>query len=81
MRVGKQRLQAWIVDALKTMKGHATIVQICKFIWDHHKEDLKASYDLFYTWQYDVRWAANALRRTKIMRPARKSPKGVWELV
>lgn len=56
------------------------IPQICKRIWEAHETDLRASGDLFYTWQYDVRWAANRLRRTKVMKANEVSPKGMWEL-
>jgi hypothetical protein len=80
MRVGKQNLQLWIVDSLKVSGGHGTVVQISKYIWDHHESDLKDSQELFYTWQYDVRWAANALRRKRVLRPVKESPKGIWEL-
>ena len=36
--------------------------------------------DLFYTWQYDFRWAATELRKEGIIRSADLSPKGIWEL-
>lgn len=35
---------------------------------------------MFYTWQYDVRWAATTLRRTGKLRAAEVLPSGVWEL-
>jgi len=34
----------------------------------------------FFTWQYDIRWAANLLRRSGLMKPAESSPHGLWEL-
>jgi len=36
--------------------------------------------DLFYTWQYDMRWAATKLRRDGKLKAATRSPKGTWEL-
>ena len=80
MRVGKEHLQTWIIEALSTSQGHGTIVQISKFIWDRHEQDLRDSGDLFYTWQYDLRWAANSLRRNNFLCSAEISPAGIWEL-
>jgi hypothetical protein len=77
----KYDLRDWLVDALKAHDGSATIVEVCQHIWQNHKDELLASGDLFYTWQYDVRWAATELRKTRIMRPADASPSGIWELL
>ena len=77
----KLDLADWLLEALRTNGGGGTIVQLCKHIWEKHESDLRSSGDLFYTWQYDVRWAANELRRTGKMKPVEMSPKGLWELV
>jgi hypothetical protein len=58
----------WVVEALRANDGSATVVQVCQHIWRHHEEELRASGDLFYTWQYDVRWAATKLRKTGELR-------------
>lgn len=76
----KQDLQDWVVEALRTNGGRATLVEVAKHIWKSHERDLRSSGDLFYTWQYDMRWAANGLRRRNIMKAAEVSPNGVWEL-
>lgn len=76
----KQELNDWLVDALRAHGGHASIVEVCKYIWQEHESDLRASGDLFFTWQYDVRWQATRLRQQKRMRDKDVSPKGVWEL-
>ena len=76
----KANLAEWLLEALKANDGRATIVTVCKHIWGHHEAELRRSGDLFYTWQYDVRWAAHYLRRTGVMRSAQFSPKGLWEL-
>lgn len=76
----KEILRQWVVDALTTLGGTASIVEVCRFIWRNHEDDLWEAGDLFYTWQYDVRWAATDLRGRGIMRSDSESPRGVWEL-
>ena len=77
----KYDLRNWLVVALEENGGKASIVEACRHLWDNHQDELRASGDLFFTWQYDVRWAATELRQTGIMKPASLSPRGVWELV
>jgi hypothetical protein len=74
-------LDDWIAEALRARRGAGSIVDVSSDVWRAHEADLKLSGDLFYTWQYDIRWAAYRLRKVGIMRPAAKSPNGVWELV
>ena len=76
----KHDLQDWIQNALRNLGGHASLLAVAKHMWNTHASDLRASGDLFFTWQYDMRWAANALRRQGIMKPAEISPVGVWEV-
>ena len=51
-----------VLDTVKSLGGEATVVEVAKTIWAKHERDLRASSDLFYTWQYDMRWAAQSLR-------------------
>ena len=76
----KEDLQDWVVDALNKQGGKAQLVQVAKYIWDNHEAELKRSGDLLYTWQYDMRWAANALRNKGVLRSVEDSPRGLWEL-
>ena len=76
----KHDLEDWVYEALKSLGGSGRIIEIAKIIWASHEADLKGSGDLFFTWQYDMRWAANRLRRLGKMRAAEVSPNGVWEL-
>jgi hypothetical protein len=76
----KHDLGTWIVEALRAERGSASLVSICRHVWDHHETDLRASGDLFFTWQYDIRWAATELRHGGVLKSARVSPAGVWEL-
>ena len=56
-------LKTWILDALKDLGGSARVAEIAKHIWDHHEPALRQSGDLFYTWQYAMRWAGQVLQK------------------
>lgn len=81
MMATKHDLSDWIVEALRAAGGSAGIVEICRHVWDHHEDELRRSETLFYTWQYDIRWAATGLRKRRALKAANVSPRGVWELV
>jgi hypothetical protein len=74
----KQDLKAWVLEALQA-KSPATVTEIARHIWEHHEDDLKASGDLLYTWQYDMRWAGQSLQNGGFI--AKKGPKRSWQLV
>ena len=76
----KTDLDTWVSEALRDSGGGARLVNVAKHIWKHHESDLRQSGELFYTWQYDMRWAANVLRRRGVMKAAEVSPHGIWEL-
>ncbi len=76
----KQELTDWVVAALATLGGRGTLVAVAQEIWRQRESDLRSSGDLFYTWQYDMRWSANVLRRKGILKSAEVSPSGTWEL-
>ena len=69
-----------LLEALKALGGSTTIVSVSEYIWKNYEEDLRKSGDLFYTWHYDLRWAARTLRERKALKSASISPKGIWEL-
>ncbi len=73
-------LQDWVFEALTDLNGRGRIVDVAKHIRKHHENDLKSSGDMFYTWQYDMRWAATKLRESKKILPAEQSQKGEWKL-
>jgi hypothetical protein len=73
-------LQDWVIAAVSAHGGSASIVQAAEYIWAHHESDLRASGDLFYTWQYDMRWACTRLRERKLIQPAEFSKRGEWRL-
>jgi hypothetical protein len=76
----KYALQDWVIEALAARGGSATLLEVAADLWARHEHDLRESGDLFFTWQYDMRWAATALRHNGRIRPASASPRGVWEL-
>ena len=61
----KHDLPSWIEAALSRLGGSGTVVEVARAIWDEHEQDLRESGDLFFTWQYDMRWAAQTLRENK----------------
>jgi len=77
---GREEIKGWVQTALKELGGRARIVAICERVWQDHKDDIEAQRSLFFQWQYEIRWAGDLLRRDGVLRPAKLSPRGVWEL-
>ncbi|PFG10682.1 hypothetical protein ATI45_3150 [Marinobacter sp. LV10MA510-1] len=78
--VSRLDLQSWVVEALRELGGSGSIVEVAKLLWRDHERELRASADLFYTWQYDMRWACTKLRQSKTVCAAESTPKGIWKL-
>ena len=76
----KEDLSGWLIEALRANNGSASIVEVCKYVWNNYENELRRSDDLFFTWQYDIRWAATRLQNKGIFRTAEASPSGIWEL-
>lgn len=70
-----------LYQSIKNLGGAASIVEVCKSVWNQYKDELSKAGDLFYTWQYDIRWAATELRKMGRMKAAELSPKGIWEIL
>ena len=77
----KKDLADWVYEAIKANGGKATIVEVAKHIWDNHEAELRGSSDLFYTWQYDMRWAADQLRAEYRLQPKPRGDRGPWRLI
>ena len=77
----KHDLIDWTIASIRERGGAAHHIQIAKDIWDAYEDELRRSGDLFYTWQYDLRWAGHALRQRGVLKADSQSRKGVWELV
>ena len=75
----KGDLVDWVREALVAAGGAGSIQFVARRIWDHHRADLEGT-DLFFTWQYDMRWAATELRKRGIMVQATEDRRGKWTL-
>jgi hypothetical protein len=73
-------LDAWVLAAIVRCGGEASVIEVARDIWRHHRTELEQSGDLLYTWQYDMRWAAQRLRHSKQLRTAEECPRGRWML-
>ncbi len=75
--VTKNDLKGLALDALQALGGSSRISEICRHIWDHHEAELKASGELFYTWQYAMRWAGQELQKERKMSKAATTTRGI----
>ena len=78
MPLSRQDLVEIVHQAVVGLGGNAKLIDIAKWIWRNHEADLRASGDLFYKWQYDMRWAALELRKQGRLANPDGAPKGVW---
>lgn len=76
----KEDLQILLKNVLNQLGGSAPIMEVFKKFYEMYGKNLDKNDDLFYTWNYDIRWAATELRKKHIMKPINLSPRGVWEL-
>lgn len=75
----KADLVRWVHDAVYEL-GPTNVIGVAKWIWQRHESDLRHSGDLFYTWQYDIRWAAQKLRSEGVLAPTGRGLGSVWRL-
>ena len=74
----RHTLEAWVLEAIAAKGGEATVVEVCRHVWDTHEAELRSAGDLFYTWQYDIRWAAQNLRNTGQLAPTARGRAAKW---
>lgn len=71
-------LPEWVLEALEELGGSAHAVDVAKVVWRRHEPEIRASGDLFYTWQYDLRWAGTTLRKQGFL--SENSRREKWSL-
>lgn len=77
--MGRELLLDWVEEAVRSLGGKARVIDVSKEIWSTHENEIRNAGDLFYTWQYDMRWAALRLRKNGILAPADKRTRA-WVL-
>lgn len=70
----REQYKTWVYEALVALGGWATIVDVIRQIWADNGDEIRLDGDSFYTWQYDLRWGATALRKLRVMVPHTVSP-------
>lgn len=74
----RENLIKYILEALNELNGSARIWEICKHVWSNHlQQELTPADKEYYTWQYDIRWAAQVLRDDNVIT---SEPRGYWSL-
>ena len=57
MSVNRTLMKEQVKEALSELGGSSTILNICKNVWEKHGDEISASGDMFYKWQYEIRWS------------------------
>lgn len=70
-------LKIWVSDALNAL-GPSTVPRIAQHIWENHEPELRTAGDLFYTWQYAMRWAGQILQNEGKL--SKNGPGRTWML-
>lgn len=78
--VTREDMKPWVVAALTSMGGKGWPRDVAKYIWDNYEIEIKRSGSLLYTWQYDVRWTAMAMRKEGSIKPVGGRTDRPWEL-
>lgn len=76
----RENLKDWVREALGKLGGRASINEVARQIWIDHETDLKGAGDHFFSWQYDMRWAAQQLRDKGVLSVHKQGAKSVWTL-
>lgn len=74
-------IKNWTEEALKSLGGMSHYKLVAKELWKLYGSRLSED-ARFYTWQYDMRWAAQELRDEGKLHNSHTAdiPKGVWML-
>ena len=78
--INREHMTEWIIECLKSRGGKGWPRDVAKYVWENHKDELKVSGKMLYTWQYDLRWAAQKLRNSGVLKPVHGRTDLPWEL-
>ncbi|MBD9660766.1 hypothetical protein IB226_14935 [Pantoea sp. PNT03] len=78
--VTREIMKEWIIEALNSMNGIGWPRDVAKYVWDNYEGHLRESGDMLYTWQYDLRWAAQSLRDNNKLKAVNKRTDMPWEI-
>ncbi len=78
--VTRESMKSWIVECLESRGGSGWPKDVAKYVWEMYESDLRSSGDMLYTWQYDLRWAAQQLRNCGVLKPVNRRTDLPWEL-
>jgi len=78
--ITKNTLCLIVYEALEYYNGKSSIIDIAKYIHNNYENLLKISGDIYYTWQYDYRWAATQLRNEGKIKRSNECDRGIWEI-
>ncbi|TPG41432.1 hypothetical protein EAH79_08895 [Sphingomonas koreensis] len=76
----RDKLQLWVREALGKLGGQGLVNEVARQIWLDHETDLRGSGEHFFSWQYDMRWAAQRLRETGKLGLRKQGSKSIWFL-
>jgi hypothetical protein len=62
-RIDRRRMADWVLQALGELGSTGAAVDVARLVWQSHEDEIRQSKDLLYRWQYELRWAADLLRR------------------
>jgi len=78
--INRETMMPWIIDCLKSRGGSGWPKEVAKHVWENHELEIKTSGDILYTWQYDLRWAAQKLRDEGTLKAVDGRNDLPWEL-
>jgi hypothetical protein len=78
--VTRDSMKQWIIECLQEHNGSAWPREVSKYVWVNYEADLKTSGDILFTWQYDIRWAAQQLRYEGVLKPVNRRRDLPWKL-
>ncbi|MCO7199982.1 MULTISPECIES: hypothetical protein [Pseudoalteromonas] len=78
--VTREDMKGWIIECLQSRGGSGWPKDVARYVWESYEKELRLSGDLLYTWQYDLRWAAQRLRYSGVLKPVNGRRDLPWEL-